>query len=33
MNYNIVDGENKKIRPVSFEDIEKIVDQNYEDKI
>ena len=33
MNYNIIDGENKKIRTVSFEDIEKIVDQNYEDKI
>jgi len=33
MNCNIVDGENTKIRTVSFEDIEKIVQQNFNDKI
>lgn len=33
MNCNIVDGENTKIRTVSFEDIEKMVQQNFNDKI
>jgi len=33
MNYNIVDGENEKIRSVSFEDIEKIVKETYETKM
>ena len=33
MNCNIVDGENTKLRTVSFEDIEKIVQQNFNDKI
>ena len=33
MNCNIVDGENTKLRTVSFEDIEKIVQQNLNDKI
>jgi len=33
MNCNIVDGVNTKIRTVSFEDIEKIVQQNFNDKI
>lgn len=33
MNYNIVDGENEKIRTVSFEDIEKMVNDDFETKI
>jgi len=33
MNCNIVDGENTKIRTVLFEDIEKMVQQNFNDKI
>jgi hypothetical protein len=33
MNYNIVDGENEKIRSVSFQDIEKIVNETYETKM
>lgn len=30
MNYNIIDGHNSKVRSVCFEEIEKIVDTNYE---
>ena len=33
MNCNIIDGENTKLRTVSFEDIEKIIQQNFNDKI
>jgi len=31
MNCDIIDGENTKLRPVSFEDIEKIVDNKFKD--
>ena len=33
MNCNIVDGVNMKLRTVSFEDIEKIVEEKFDDAI
>jgi hypothetical protein len=31
MNYNIVDGNNEKLRSVGFDEIEKIVEENYKE--
>jgi hypothetical protein len=33
MNYNIIDGNNEKLRSVGFDEIEKIVEENFKETI